>query len=78
MIVIIYLRLGKFVAIDCEMVGVGPGGVESALARISLVNFNGAVLMDAYVKPQEKVTDYRTFVSGIEPHHLEEEGIVTT
>ncbi|KAI8889224.1 hypothetical protein K501DRAFT_171190 [Backusella circina FSU 941] len=68
-------RLGKFVAIDCEMVGVGPGGVESALARISLVNFNGAVLLDTYVKPQERVTDYRTFVSGIEPHHLEEEAI---
>ncbi|KAI8366668.1 ribonuclease H-like domain-containing protein [Radiomyces spectabilis] len=63
-------KLGKYVAIDCEMVGVGPGGVESALARVSLVNFNGAVLLDTYVKPQEKVTDYRTFVSGIKPEHL--------
>lgn len=64
-------RLGKYVAIDCEMVGVGPNGEDSALARVSIVNFNGAVLLDAYVKPLEKVTDYRTHVSGIEPKHLE-------
>ncbi|KAI9260786.1 hypothetical protein BY458DRAFT_439940 [Sporodiniella umbellata] len=64
-------KLGKFVAIDCEMVGVGPGGVDSALARVSIVNFNGAVLLDVYVKPLEKVTDYRTHVSGIQREHLE-------
>ncbi|CAO3625098.1 unnamed protein product [Cunninghamella blakesleeana] len=58
-------KLGKFVAIDCEMVGVGPEGIESALARVSLVNYHGAVLLDLFVKPQEKVTDYRTAVSGI-------------
>ncbi|KAI8060518.1 ribonuclease H-like domain-containing protein [Gongronella butleri] len=58
---------GKFVAIDCEMVGVGPGGEESALARVSLVNYNGAVLLDTFVQPQETVTDYRTHVSGVTP-----------
>lgn len=26
--------------------------------------------MDTYVAPTEHVTDYRTFVSGIHPHHL--------
>jgi RNA exonuclease 4 len=61
---------GKFIAMDCEMVGVGPDGVESALARVSLVNFHGGVLLDTYVKPVGKITDYRTHVSGIEPHHL--------
>ncbi|CEP14396.1 hypothetical protein [Parasitella parasitica] len=70
-------KLGKYVAIDCEMVGVGPDGVDSALARVSIVNYNGAVLLDCYVKPQEKVTDYRTKVSGIEPHHLESEEALT-
>lgn len=58
------------VAIDCEMVGVGPDGTRSALARICVVNNDGGVLIDQYVQPQEKVTDYRTFVSGIEPKHL--------
>jgi RNA exonuclease 4 len=52
------------------MVGVGPEGEESALARVSLVNYNGAVLMDDFVKPQERVTDFRTSVSGITPKHL--------
>ncbi|KAG2188351.1 hypothetical protein INT44_001104 [Umbelopsis vinacea] len=63
-------KLGKYVAIDCEMVGVGPEGEESALARVSLVNYNGAVLMDDFVKPQERVTDFRTAVSGVTPKHL--------
>ncbi|KAI9315819.1 ribonuclease H-like domain-containing protein [Dichotomocladium elegans] len=63
-------KIGKFVAIDCEMVGVGEGGVASALARVSLVNYHGAVLLDTFVKPMERVTDYRTFVSGVEPKHL--------
>lgn len=62
--------MGKYVAIDCEMVGVGPDGETSALARVSIVNFHGAVVLDTYVKPMEKVTDYRTFVSGITPKHL--------
>lgn len=61
---------GKYVAIDCEMVGVGPDGVDSALARVSLVNYHGEVLLDTYVRPVEKITDYRTAVSGVEAHHL--------
>ncbi|KAI8993346.1 ribonuclease H-like domain-containing protein [Pilobolus umbonatus] len=70
-------EVGKYVAIDCEMVGVGPDGTDSALARVSLVNYNGAVLLDTYVKPMEKVTDYRTHVSGIEPHHLQGDNAIT-
>ncbi|CAO3694797.1 unnamed protein product [Rhizopus microsporus] len=70
-------KLGKYVAIDCEMVGVGPDGEDSALARVTIVNYNGAVLLDAYVKPLEKVTDYRTHVSGIEPKHLESDKAIT-
>ena len=52
------------------MVGVGPGGARHALARCSLVNSLGQVLVDRYVQPLEEVTDYRTAVSGIRPHHL--------
>jgi RNA exonuclease 4 len=63
-------KIGKFIAIDCEMVGIGPEGKESALARVSIVNFNGRVIMDKYVRTMERVTDYRTHVSGITPHHL--------
>lgn len=62
---------GKFIAIDCEMVGVGPTpDTDSALARISIVNYHGQQLYDSFVKPKEAVTDYRTSVSGITPHLL--------
>ncbi|KZP28369.1 ribonuclease H-like protein [Athelia psychrophila] len=56
---------GKFLALDCEMVGVGPEGAESSLARVSLVNYHGAVQLDAFVAQRERVTDYRTQWSGI-------------
>lgn len=63
-------EVGKYVAIDCEFVGVGPEGKESALARVSIVNFYGNLVLDLYVKPKEFVTDWRTWVSGIKPHHM--------
>ena len=59
---------GKYIAIDCEMVGVGPNPAdESALARVSVVNYHGVQLYDSFVLPKEAVTDYRTAVSGITP-----------
>lgn len=60
----------KVVGMDCEMVGVGLEGKENVLARVSIVNHFGQCLYDKYVKPLEKVTDYRTFVSGIRPSNL--------
>lgn len=65
-------RLGKYLAIDCEMVGVGYKGSRSVLARVSLVNFHGTVVLDEYVRPQEEVTDYRTWISGVKPSHLKD------
>ncbi|XP_019938708.1 RNA exonuclease 4 [Paralichthys olivaceus] len=62
--------LTRAVAIDCEMVGVGPNGEDSILARVSLVNHFGKCIYDKYVKPTEKVTDYRTAVSGIRPQDI--------
>jgi RNA exonuclease 4 len=57
---------GKFVALDCEMVGVGPTpDQDSQLARASLVNYHGERLYDAFVLPALPVTDYRTPVSGV-------------
>ena len=62
--------LTNAVSMDCEMVGVGETGVDSILARISIVNLFGKCIFDKYVKPSEEVTDYRTFVSGIRPEDL--------
>lgn len=56
---------GKYLAIDCEFVGVGPEGRDLALARVSVVNYYGHVILDTFVKPNEPVTDWRTWVLGV-------------
>lgn len=49
------------------MVGVGIDGQESSLARVSLVNYYGAIQLDEFVRQREHVVDYRTEFSGIRP-----------
>lgn len=66
-----YTGKTKAVAMDCEMVGVGTLGRDSIVARVSVVNQCGHRLYDKYVAPTEKVTDYRTAVSGIRPKDLQ-------
>ncbi|CAI5735850.1 unnamed protein product [Peronospora destructor] len=58
------------VAMDCEMVGVGLSGKTSVLARCSIVDYEGNVLYDKHVRPVERVTDFRTHVSGIRSSSL--------
>lgn len=57
------------IAMDCEMVGVGQGN-RSALGRVTLVNQWGNVLYDEFVRPVERVADFRTQISGIRPRDL--------
>lgn len=56
-------------AMDCEMCLVEGG--EPALTRISLVEWDGNVLMDELVKPDKPIIDYLTPYSGITPAKLE-------
>ncbi|VVC87646.1 unnamed protein product, partial [Leptidea sinapis] len=63
-------KLTKFIAIDCEMVGIGLNGDDNMLARISLVNKFGDCVYDKFVKPREEVVNYRTQVSGIRKEDL--------
>lgn len=60
----------KYVAIDCEMVGTGPRGRVSELARCSVVSYSGDVLYDKYVRPEMPIVDYRTRWSGITRQHM--------
>lgn len=62
--------LTKSLAMDCEMVGIGYEGKDSLLARVSIVNQFGHCVYDKYVKNTEKVTDFRTKVSGIRPEDI--------
>jgi RNA exonuclease 4 len=59
-------------ALDCEMVE--GESVEHMLARVSLVDFDGRVVYDAYVRPREPVKDYRTSITGITEDILRRKG----
>lgn len=62
----------KHVALDCEMVGTGIDGKNSALARVSLIGWEGPtqVLLDTFVKVPERITDFRTWVSGVRAKNI--------
>lgn len=53
------------------MVGVGYTGRRSSVARVTVVAWDGSILLDEFVQQTEEVTDYRTFVSGITASDLE-------
>jgi RNA exonuclease 4 len=64
---------GKYIALDCEMVGFGPTpNDDSQLARVSIVNYHGHQIYDSFVVPQVPITDYRTHITGITAKTLEE------
>lgn len=63
-------KLTKFLAMDCEMVGVGYDGNDHMLARVSIVNKFGDCIFDKFVKAREEVVDYRTEISGIRKEDL--------
>ncbi|KAI8884534.1 hypothetical protein K501DRAFT_182022 [Backusella circina FSU 941] len=57
----------RLIAVDCEMVLTEEG---SALARLTLINEEGDIILDQIVKPDSPVTDYLTKYSGITPETL--------
>jgi RNA exonuclease 4 len=70
-------EVGRYVGLDCEMVGVGVGGKRSVLARACVVDWSGAVLYDAFVKVNDRVTDFRTKYSGVRARHLKSDATVS-
>lgn len=48
--------------VDCEMV-LSEAGFE--LARATIINFEGEVLLDEFFKPSVEITNYNTEFSGI-------------
>lgn len=64
----------KIVAIDCEMVDVR--GI-STLARVSIVDWYGETIFNTFVRVEDEVTDYLTFVSGIRQADIESEDAIS-
>lgn len=83
-------QAGKYIAVDCEMVGTTSTTIFSVkssnnndfsiLARVSIVSYAQEILYDTYVLPPTgvQITDYRTKYSGITPWHLNPDNPVTT
>lgn len=65
-----FFDFDEAIALDCEMVGGGARGEKALLGRISMVDEYDDVIFDEYVRPTERVTDYRTRYSGIRPRDL--------
>lgn len=69
----------KVLAMDCEMCITSPAGTTPqvfSLTRISLIDWDGEVVLDELVKPANPITDYLTPYSGITASMLE--GVTTT
>ena len=58
-------RETKKLSLDCEMVELD--GSANGLARVSVVNYHGHILLDRIVRPPRgaRITDFRTKYSGI-------------
>jgi len=67
----------KYLALDCEMVGIGSDGKRSALARVSIIGWDGEVLLDKFVKVPDRVSDFRTWVSGVRAKDLKRDDAIT-
>ena len=63
----------KVLAMDCEMCITSPSGVTPqifSLTRVSVIDWDGNVVMDELVKPENPITDYLTPYSGITAEKL--------
>ncbi|KAI5792033.1 ribonuclease H-like domain-containing protein [Geopyxis carbonaria] len=59
-------RKSRAVALDCEMVGVS-NHLNGEVVWMTVVDYvSGATLIDTYIRPEGRVNDWRTRVSGVD------------
>ncbi|GBG25487.1 PAB-dependent polyA-specific ribonuclease subunit PAN2 [Hondaea fermentalgiana] len=59
-------------SIDVECIATGRTSADRAVARVALVDGDENVLMDALVRPKEKIVSYLTPLTGLEPGSLDD------
>ncbi|KDN49423.1 hypothetical protein RSAG8_02125, partial [Rhizoctonia solani AG-8 WAC10335] len=50
----------RYRGLSCLAVGAGAGGSINMLARVTIVDYWGNVMLESFVRPTEPVVDYRT------------------
>lgn len=56
------------VSLDCEMVlSIAKHEIKEKheIGRVSIVNYNGHILFDEFIRPKNRIVNYLTWVSGI-------------
>ena len=66
-----------YFCLRCGVVQVGNTGHDSAVGRVTLVNWDNQVVWDKFVKVPIMVADYRTETTGITEKHLESPEAIT-
>ncbi len=66
-----------YFCLRCGMVVVGKQGMDSAVGRVVLVNWENETVFDKFVKVPLHVADYRTSETGITEKDLSSSGAVT-
>ncbi|OBZ79783.1 RNA exonuclease 4 [Grifola frondosa] len=61
----------KYVAVQAQLVYYGIISRLPMVARVTITDYRGNVVLDSFVRPTQPVSDYRTNETGLQPAHLE-------
>ncbi|KAI0670151.1 hypothetical protein C8Q78DRAFT_1080044 [Trametes maxima] len=65
-----YFPPERYVAAQAQIVYYGVVSRLPMVARVTLTDYRGNVLLDTCVRPTQPVCDYRTAETGLQAHHL--------
>ncbi|CAA7055913.1 unnamed protein product [Microthlaspi erraticum] len=65
----VMMKTTEMIAVDCEMVLCEDG--TDGLVRVAVVDRHLKVILDKFVKPDKRVVDYRTLITGVTAQDIE-------